>query len=85
MCHVIPGFVAPQFVGFVLGSYGDDQWKAWDIIFYSLGSLMLVVHVIFVIFIKAEKQDFDDIKEPPPRDFRSMSVVSALSHIKHHL
>ena len=30
MCHVIPGFVAPMFAGFVLGSVADE-WQAWDI------------------------------------------------------
>lgn len=81
MCHVIPGFVSPMFAGFVLGQV-DDEWVAWNIIFYTIGCFLIFANIIFVIFIRAKKQDFDDVKEPPPRDSRSMSVVSMLSNFQ---
>lgn len=78
MSQVIPGFVSPMFAGFVLGRYGEE-WIAWDIIINTIGVFGIVCNIIFLIFIRAEKQDFDYVKEPPPRDHRTMSIVSALS------
>jgi sugar phosphate permease len=79
MCHVIPGFVSPMFAGFVLGQV-EDEWVAWKIIFYTIGCFLIFANVIFLIFIRAKRQDFDEIKEPPRRDSRIMSVVSIMSN-----
>lgn len=79
MCHVIPGFISPMFAGFVLGSV-EDEWVAWDIIFNTLGSFCILANIIFLVFMKAERQDFDDVKDPPRRDQRIMSIVSNISN-----
>lgn len=82
MCHVIPGFVSPMFAGFVLGKV-EDEWVAWDIIFNTIGAFCIFANIVFIIFIRAKKQDFDDVKDmppPPPRDMRAMSIVSAISN-----
>ena len=80
MCHVIPGFVSPMFAGFVLG-IEEDEWVAWDIIFNTIGAFCIFSNIIFIIFIRAERQDFDHVEQNTPhRDMRAMSIVSGISN-----
>jgi sugar phosphate permease len=78
MSTIVPAFIGPFVVGSVLGKYGVE-WIAWDIIMHSFGAIGIVTSIVFLLFISAEKQDFDDVREIMPRDSRSMSVVSAMS------
>ena len=52
------GFIAPMVAGFVLKNI-DDEWLAWDVLFISGGSLVLVTNVTFLLFASAERQKFD--------------------------
>ena len=75
---IIPAFIAPLIIGAVLGKFGLE-WVAWDMIFHSFGALGIVSSILFFFFASAEIQDFDDVTDLQPRDYRSMSVVSAMS------
>jgi len=72
------GFLGPAFAGAILQSLEDDPWKAWQIIFYSCGSLNLFATAIFLAFASAERQAFDYLEEEETNDaqidFNEMSI-----------
>lgn len=53
-----PGFIAPMYSGFILG-YVQDQWLAWDIIFYTTSSFLIFANIVFLFFGSARIQPFD--------------------------
>lgn len=58
MIAMSTGFIVPAFVGFVLDSY-DDPTAGWPIIFYSCAAAIVIATISFLIFAKAERQEFD--------------------------
>ena len=65
--------------GWVLGGV-SDQWMAWSIIFHSFGGICILCTIAFMMFASTDVQDFDDVRQLPTRDLRSMSIVSAMSY-----
>lgn len=58
------GFIVPAVCGSILQSLHDDPWKAWSIIFYIAGAVNIFANIVFIIFVRAERQDFDLIDDP---------------------
>ena len=58
LCATISGFASPMIAGYVLQNI-DDVWKAYDILFISAGSLVILANLIFLLFGSAERQEFD--------------------------
>ena len=58
MIAMSTGFIVPYFVGLVLDSY-EDPTAGWPIVFYSCSCLTIFANIIFLIFAKAERQEFD--------------------------
>ena len=67
----------PLYVGLILYNI-DDQWKAWSVLFWPSGVLIICCMLFFQVFGSAERQPFDFVREaqrsfiprrPRPRKF----------------
>jgi hypothetical protein len=41
----------------------EDQWMGWTIVFYTSAVISFCSFTIFVLFARAERQDFDYISD----------------------
>lgn len=54
----IPGFLTPMLSGAVLEGV-TDRWLAWNIIFFSVGGLLISANMFFLFMASAKRQVFD--------------------------
>jgi hypothetical protein len=76
LCANIPGFLAPMITGAVLESV-PDRWKAWDIVFFSVGGWLCFANIVFLIFASAKRQDFDLTRSERRASRRLSSLVKS--------
>ena len=71
------GTLTPLYAGLILDNI-EDQWKAWSVLFWSSGVLIICCMLFFQVFGSAERQPFDFVREgqrsfiprrPRPRKF----------------
>lgn len=66
MAAMATGILVPSFVGWILDST-EDQIHGWNIIFYTSSAILAVATVVYLVFAKAERQQFDMIEDEEER------------------